>query len=150
MKPLFVLLSIFGLCCLGFYISGNNAHVFLNGRIAMAIMLIFTSTAHFVFYKGMMLMLPQWMPLKRFIVYLTGVMEIVAGICLIIPGTRITAAWLLIGFFILLLPANIIAARKNLDLEKATYTGNGLSYLWFRIPLQVFFIAWVWYFAIFN
>jgi uncharacterized membrane protein len=150
MKPLFVLLSIFGLCCLGFYLSAHNTNVFLSGRIAMAVMLIFTSTAHFVFYKGMAMMLPQWMPLKRFSIYLTGLIEIVAGICLIIPGTKISAAYLLIAFFILLLPANIIAARKNLDLEKATYTGNGIDYLWFRIPLQLLFIAWVWYFAIFN
>ena len=47
-------------------------------------------------------------------------------------------------------PLERMEIMKNLDLEKATYTGNGLTYLWFRIPLQLFFIAWVWYFALFN
>ena len=30
--------------------------------------------------------------------------------------------------------------------QNGTYTGNGINYLWFRIPLQIFFILWVYYF----
>jgi len=95
-------------------------------------------------------MLPKFMPFKKAIVYLTGILEIVGGICLVIPATKLLTAQLLILFFVLLLPANIIAAQKKLDLEKANYTGNGLSYLWFRVPLQLLFIAWVYFFAIVN
>jgi len=47
------------------------------------------------------------------------------------------------------LPANINAARKHTDFQKATNEGNGMIYLWFRIPLQVLFIAWVFYFSIY-
>jgi uncharacterized membrane protein len=150
MKPLFVLIGTFALSCLAFFIITRDVHLFLSGRIAMCIMLIFTSIAHFVFYKGMMMMLPQFIPYKKTVVYLTGVMEILGGICLLIPSTQYIAAVLLIAFFILLLPANILSAYKKVDLEKATYNGNGLTYLWFRVPLQVLFIVWVWYFAILN
>ncbi|GAB2984777.1 DoxX family protein [Mucilaginibacter puniceus] len=150
MKPLFVLAGTFILSCLLFYTITHDIHLFLSGRIAMCIMLIFTSIAHFVFYKGMMMMLPQFIPFKKIVVYLTGIMEILAGIFLLIPATQYIAAISLFGFFILLLPANIIAAYKKVDLEKADYRGNGLSYLWFRVPLQALFIAWVWYFAILN
>lgn len=148
MKPLFVLIGTFALGCLLFYVITNDAHLFLSGRIAMCIMLVFTSIAHFVFYKGMMMMLPEFVPFKKTVVYVTGIMEILGGICLLIPATQYIAAVLLIAFFILLLPANILAAHKKVELEKATYNGNGLPYLWFRVPLQVLFIAWVWYFAI--
>jgi len=60
---------------------------------------------------------------------------------LIIPQTRHVAAILLIIFFILLLPANIIAAKQKINIEKASYGGRGLSYLWFRIPLQLFLLS---------
>ena len=83
-------------------------------------------------------------------VYFTGILELAAAPGLIIPQTRHIAAILLIIFFILLLPANIIAAKQKINIEKASYGGPGLSYLWFRIPLQLFFIVWVLYFAILN
>jgi hypothetical protein len=46
------------------------------------------------------------------------------------------------------LSANINAAIHKVDYEKATYEGPGISYLWFRIPLQLLFIAWVAYFGL--
>jgi uncharacterized membrane protein len=57
-------------------------------------------------------------------------------------------AWLLILFFFLILPANINAAVNKIDYQKGTTDGNGLNYLWFRVPLQVFFIAWVYFFGV--
>ena len=32
--------------------------------------------------------------------------------------------------------------KEENDYQKATVDGNGLNYLWFRIPLQLLFIAW--------
>jgi uncharacterized membrane protein len=150
MKPLFVLTATFILSCLLFYVITHDVHLFLSGRIAMGIMLVFTSIAHFVFYKGMILMMPEYVPFKKMAVYLTGIMEIIGGVLLLIPATQYIAAVSLIVFFILLLPANVVAAHKKVDIENATYNGNGLTYLWFRIPLQFLFIVWVWYFAILN
>jgi len=40
------------------------------------------------------------------------------------------AGWLLIAFFILLVPANIYAAVKRVDFQKANFEGAGLKYLW--------------------
>ncbi len=81
-------------------------------------------------------------------VYLTGVIEIAAAIGLFIPNFRIVTAWLLIAFFILILPANIYAAIKHIDYQKGTFDGNGLTYLWFRIPLQILFVVWAYLLAI--
>ena len=120
----------------------------LSGRIAMSVMLLFTSIAHFVFTKGMAMMLPPFIPFKIEIVYLTGFIEMVAAIGLLIPRLSEVTGWLLIVFFILLLPANIYAASKQIDYEKASFEGKNLNYLWFRIPLQIVFIAWVYFSAI--
>lgn len=114
----------------------------------MAAMLAFTAVAHFVFWRGMVAMIPQFLPLKKEIVHFTGLVEILAAAGLLFAATRALTGLLLILFFLAILPANIIAARKRVDIEKAEGMGNGLAYLWFRIPLQLFFISWVYYCSI--
>lgn len=148
MKPLFVLLISFAISLIIIKLTLKNFDPALAGRIAMSIMLVFTAMAHFVFTKGMEMMIPDFVPLKKIMVYLTGVIEVCAAVGLLIPATRILTGWLLIAFFILLLPANIHAAIKHLDYQKGTYDGAGLGYLWFRIPLQILFIVWTYFCAI--
>lgn len=150
MKPLVILLVVFGSACLATYIGKGTIDYLFSGRLAMAIMLIFTSIAHFKFDKGMAMMLPGFVPYKMAVVYITGVMEILLGIGLMIDKVRQPVAWFIILFFVLLLPANIYASQKNVDLEKANYEGSGTKYLWFRVPLQILFIAWVYYFGVRN
>ena len=142
MKPLIVLLSVFAVSLLTTKLVRGNFQFALSGRIAMSVMLVFTATAHFAFTKGMSMMLPEFIPFKTETVYLTGILEIAAAIGLCIPNFRVLTGWLLILFFILLLPANIYAAVKHIDFQKETFDGNGLTYLWFRIPLQLVFIGW--------
>jgi uncharacterized membrane protein len=148
MKPLIVLLSVFAISIFTTKILRGNFELALSGRIAMSAMLLFTAVGHFAFTKGMSMMLPNFIPFKTDTVYLTGVIEIAAAIGLFIPNFRIVTAWLLIAFFILILPANIHAAINHIDYQKGTYDGNGLTYLWFRIPLQILFIVWTYLSAI--
>lgn len=114
----------------------------------MSAMLLFTAIGHFAFPKGMSMMIPKIIPLKTMFVYLTALIEIAAAVGLMVPSFRHISAILLIVFFICILPANINAAVNKVDFEKGTYTGSGLNYLWFRIPLQVLFIAWIVYFSL--
>jgi uncharacterized membrane protein len=114
----------------------------------MSVMLIFTGISHFLFAEGMALMLPGFIPFKKEVIYLTGVIEIAAAAGLLIPRLRKMTAWLLIIFFIAILPANIHAAIHHVNLRTASFDGSGLNYLWFRVPLQILFIGWVYYFGI--
>jgi len=148
MKPLFVLLGVFVISLVITKIAHRKWQPALSGRIAISIMLLFTAMAHFAFTKGMSLMLPAFIPYKVEIVYLTGIIEIIAAIGIVIPGFRLITAWLLIAFFILIIPANITAAIKQVNYQKGTYDGSGLTYLWFRIPLQLLFVAWTYLSAI--
>lgn len=148
MKPLVVLLVVFAISLFILKIVRGEYEFALSARIALSAMLVFTSIAHFAFTKGMTMMIPDPIPYKTGIVYLTGIIEIIAAIGLLIPAYRVPTAWLLILFFAMLLPANIYAAIKHIDYQKATFTGNGLNYLWFRIPLQILFIAWTYISAI--
>ncbi len=82
-------------------------------------------------------------------IYGTGILEILGALGLVLAEEQKITAWLLIIFFVLILPSNIFAAMQRLDYEKGTYDGPGPRYLWFRGPLQLFFIGWVWYFGIY-
>lgn len=143
MKPLILLLAVFVLSILGIRLITHQYDLLLAARISMCAMLFFTAIGHFIFTKGMAMMIPSIVPLKTEITYLTGVLEILLGIALLIPSLRIYAGWSLVVFFILLLPANIYAAINRIDYQKGTFDGSGLSYLWFRVPLQMLFIVWV-------
>jgi uncharacterized membrane protein len=150
MKPLIVLLGAFGIALLVTKILYGNFEFALSGRIAMSAMLVFTAVVHFAFTKGMVMMLPGFIPYKTETVYLTGIIEIAAAIGLFIPNFRVITAWLLIVFFLLILPANIYSAIKHIDYQKGTFEGNGVRYLWFRIPLQILFIVWTYLSAIIS
>lgn len=121
-----------------------------SGNLAMAVFIIFTGLAHFRYQKGMALMIPDLFPAKMFLVYFTGVLEIAAGIGLMIPALREITAILLILFFVIIFFANINSSKKHVNLFKADFTGPGLGYLYReRLPMQVILIAWTWFFGIY-
>ena len=149
MKPLVILILFFLLALTWMKLFRQHLDFSYAGRIAMSTMLLFTSIGHFKFSKGMQMMIPSFVPAKETFVIITGVIEILAAIGLMLPSPWSNrAAWFLIAFFVLLLPANIYAATKHVDYEKGTYAGPGPNYLWFRVPLQILFIFWLYFFAI--
>ena len=148
MKPLIVLLLVFCIALLIVRAISGKYDIAFSGRIAMSCMLVFSAIGHFAFTKGMSLMMPQFIPFKSQIVYLTGVLEIIFAAGLLLPDYQVLTAWVLVVFLILVLPANIYASIKNVNYQKATFDGNGLTYLWFRIPLQFLFISWIYLSAI--
>ena len=150
MKPLFVLIIAYGIALVAGKILGHQWNFVFAGNLAMSVMLLFTAIGHFAFSKGMTMMLPGFIPFKKEIIYTTGLIEILAATGLFIPSYRQLTSVLLIVFFILILPANIYAAVKKVDYQKGTYEGSGANYLWFRVPMQLFLIAWVWYFGIYR
>jgi len=123
-------------------------NVIFSGNLAMCIMLCFTAIGHVIYAKGMTMMLPDFIPFKLAIVYITGIMEVIFGILLLGPKYRRMTGIAIIIFFILILPANIYEAVNYVNLETATYNGVGPIYLWFRIPLQLFLIGWVYFFSV--
>jgi uncharacterized membrane protein len=147
MALLLVLLISFLLISLIQRFSGKQNHHFA-GRIALSIMLIFTAIGHFLYTEGMAMMLPDFFPFKEEVVILTGLIEIAAAAGLLLHKTYRITSWLLIILFIAVLPANIYAAVQQVSYQKANYQGPGAGYLWFRIPLQLLFIGWVYYFGI--
>lgn len=150
MKPLLVLFTVFILALLIFRFTQNEWELVHSGNIAMSIMLLFTAFGHFKFANGMAMMLPDFVPYKKAFVYITGIAEAIMGFALLFPQYRYASGIALIIFLVLVLPANIGAAFRRIDYEKAGYGGKGPEYLWFRIPMQIFLLSWVFYFSVFN
>lgn len=146
MAPLIILLVTFGLVfALNRFLLGGRLGIAFIGRISMAAMLLATGISHFTSTDLMVQTMPDAIPLKREAVYLTGICELLAIPGLLWSKTARLTAVLLIVFFIAILPANIAGSLKHVDLGGMEY---GPVYLFFRIPLQVLFIAWVWYFGV--
>ena len=146
MTPLIFLLAAFILLfAVNKFFLKNRLSLSLVGRAALAVMLTVTGIAHFTSTDLMIEMMPDFLPYKRETVYLTGILELSAVIGLLINKTAKSTAVLLIIFFISILPANIVGSLKQVNLGGME---NGAMYLLFRIPLQIFFIAWTYYFGI--
>ena len=150
MKPFIVLIVVSFIALFSIKFTRGAYDFALAARIGMSVMLLFTAMAHFKFDQGMAMMLPDFIPYKLSVVHLTGILEIAAAVSILIPGLSVVSGWLLMGFFILILPANIYSAINHVDMQNATYEGNGLTYLWFRIPLQFVYIAWVFFSCVKN
>ena len=92
-------------------------------------------------YYGIM---PKWLPAHGFLIYFSGVLEIVFGILLLIKKTRKLAAVLIILMLIAFIPAHIYMIQKApFILGKILVTP---FIAWARLPFQLLFIVWAWYY----
>jgi len=147
MITLYILMVVFGGCILIQKFVMKKINVTKAGLIAMSALLVFTGIGHFVYTPGMVMMLPPLIPFKYLVIIATGAFEILAGITLLIPRLQKLTSVCLIIFFVLIFPANIYAALHKVNLQTATLDGQGPGFLWLRIPLQIIFIGWTWYFG---
>lgn len=115
----------------------------LRARVALSVFFAFTGIGHFIKTAELASMMPAFVPYRVELVYLTGVMEIVAAIALWIAPWRKFTRWGLIVMLIAFLPVNIYAAIQRVD-----FGGHELGpvYLLARVPVQLLLIA-VTYFA---
>lgn len=146
MAPLIILLAtFFGIYLLDRFVVGGRLGLSFIGRAAMAIMLLATGVSHFTSPEPLVAMMPEFMPAKLEMVYFTGALELLAIPGLLWQRTAKLTSILLIVFFIAILPANIAGSLKSVNFGGMEY---GPWYLLFRVPLQLFFIWWVWYFGL--
>jgi len=110
-------------------------------RSALALVMVVAGTLHFVATDAYVAIMPDYLPLHRELVYLSGVFELVFGLGLLFRGTRGLSGILLILLFIAVLPANINMAVQNI--QPAGYHIPAVL-LWARLPLQLVLIYWAW------
>lgn len=111
---------------------------------ALAVMFLFTAVAHFnAMRHDMVKMVPPWVPSPEAVVAITGVLEILGAIGLMIPRTRRAVGIALILFLVAVFPANVYAA-----LNEVQFGGRAATPLVLRLPMQLLFIALLWWGAV--
>ena len=73
----------------------------------MSFMYVFIGIRHFTNPQYFLDIVPPQLPFKLFLVYLTGLIEIVGGVAIFLPKTRKAGAYLLIFLLVSVFPANI-------------------------------------------
>lgn len=108
-------------------------------RVGLSILFALTGAAHFFVAEGMAKMIPELIPSRVEIVYLTGVLELLAVAGLWIPRfVRLTGIALIL-MLLSFLHVNIYSAFAYIDIGGH---GAGPIYLLARIPFQFLLIAW--------
>ncbi|QKW12097.1 DoxX family membrane protein [Verrucosispora sp. NA02020] len=106
-------------------------------RVGLAVMFVLTGIAHFTGRRRDLIeMVPPRLPRPDLLVTVTGVLELVGALGLLVPAT---ARWTAAGLAVLMLamfPANVSAARRGLSLGGRPVTPLGV-----RTALQVVFLA---------
>ncbi|MEU5549548.1 DoxX family membrane protein [Micromonospora sp. NPDC047793] len=106
-------------------------------RVGLAVMFVLTGIAHFTGRRRDLIeMVPPRLPRPDLLVTVTGVLELVGAVGLLVPAT---ARWTAAGLAVLMLamfPANVSAARRGLTLGGRPVTPLGV-----RTALQVVFLA---------
>lgn len=111
---------------------------------ALAAFMVAIGTMHFVRPQPFVEIIPPVLPAPLLLVYVSGAFEILGGLGLLYPPSRRVAAWGLVALYIAVFPANIYMAVEQVsigDLQAPEWA------LWARLPLQLVFIAWAWWFT---
>jgi uncharacterized membrane protein len=106
-------------------------------RCGLAAMFLLTASAHWGKRKpDLIRMVPAAFPQPDLIITITGVLELLGAVGLLLPRTAGAASVCLAALLVAMFPANIRAARHNLTIGGKTATGLPL-----RTLLQIVFIA---------
>jgi uncharacterized membrane protein len=108
-------------------------------HVRLGAFFLFAGAMHFLRPRPYIAIVPEALPRKREIVYVSGVAELAGGAGVLIPATRRAAGWWLILTLIAIFPANVNMA---VNAERFRLVPEPL--LWVRLPVQGALIGWVW------
>ena len=112
---------------------------------ALATVMIAIGALHFARPRPFVRIVPKYLPAPLMLVYVSGFFEILGGIGLLVPSTRPWAAWGLIALYIAVFPANVYMLTDNVSLDPKKPIPRWA--LWLRLPFQLVFIAWAYWFT---
>lgn len=77
-------------------------------RLTLGVFLLLAGIGHFIATAEFTAQVPPWMPAPEFVVYASGVVEIVLGLALIIARRRRALVGVIVAaFFVIIFPGNV-------------------------------------------
>lgn len=111
----------------------------------LSFQLCFTGFLHLINPGFFVAIIPPELPEPEWLNLISGLIEIVLGVYLLEPRTRVFAAWGTIALLIAVYPANTYMLMENLGPE-GPGTGNPVVN-WIRMPFQLLFGVWAWWYT---
>jgi uncharacterized membrane protein len=111
----------------------------------MAIAYIFAGYNHLANPAFYLAIMPPDLPNPEWLNVISGLAEIVLGVFLLEPRTRIYAAWGIIALLIAVFPANMYVATQNVGAEGPGSGAGSANYI--RLPFQALFLVWAWWYT---
>lgn len=104
----------------------------------LALCFAYFSLGHFILSNELVEMLPPVVPFRRFVIYATGIFEVLIAVMLVIPSTQRLGSALAAAALVLFLPANIYACINHVGIGDHQL---GPVYLLIRLPLQILLLT---------
>ena len=95
---------------------------------------------HFVAPRAYARIVPPWLPAPMLLVLVSGVAELLGGVGVLIPATRIAAGWGLIALLVVLFPANVFMLQAA---HAAGASRLRQAVLVARLPMQPALMLWI-------
>lgn len=113
--------------------------------LALALLFAASGLAHLAFHDSYTRAVPEWLPHRGSLVTISGILELLGAVGLVVPASRVVAGWCLLALLVAVFPANIkiLAAARAADSPSWI---QGL--LWLRLPLQPLLIWMVYRYSI--
>lgn len=113
-------------------------------RAALVFVMVGIGVLHFVADDLFVQIVPPAFPDPYLLVWISGLIEIVLGISLLVPRIRRPAGFGLVALYVAVFPANIYMAVANLQVRGLPrwLPQPSAGALWARLPLQLVFIVW--------
>jgi uncharacterized membrane protein len=113
----------------------------LISRIILSLFFITAGITHFTSTNFYLKIMPSYLPMHKELVYISGILEVISGLLLIIPDTIKIGATGIIIILIAVFPANI-----NMYINYQEFRNFKRSLLLIRLPLQFILIYWAYTF----
>jgi uncharacterized membrane protein len=108
------------------------------GRLTLAGSYALAGVGHLIFTDSMVRITPDWVPMAREVVIVTGLCELIGAAGLLSQRWRVAAGWAFAVYALCVFPANVKHAMIDLG------GGTGLS-AWYHVPRLLRQPAIIWW-----
>ena len=108
--------------------------------LGLSVFWVVAGVNHFVSPDFYVPMMPPYLPGHLELVYLSGALEMLGGILVLVPRVRAMAGWGLVALLLAIFPANI-----HMALSPELFSDMSTGALYGRLPFQAVFLAWAYW-----
>jgi uncharacterized membrane protein len=120
-------------------VSAGPTRLRTVARWALGLFLVAAGGGHLLAPEAFLAQTPTWLPARDAIVLVSGIVEVLLGLALLVVRThRRALGWVVAGFFVLILPGNVHQAVSG----TAAFGLDTPTARWARLAFQPLLVLW--------